>query len=64
MTDESERLNNAVKARFAQGLNEHARLCPVCILRGPNACEVGRILYLCAENGIHAPRAQKGEETP
>jgi hypothetical protein len=33
-----------LKYRAIEGLNDHARLCPICILRGAKACPIGGVL--------------------
>lgn len=52
-----ERLNNAVKIRFAEGLNNHLLECPICIFRHPSrGCDIGRILWVGASKGLDATR--------
>ena len=52
---DKERLNAAVKQRFGLALSKHALECPICLVRGPSACKVGKILYHCALHGVEAP---------
>lgn len=59
---EHDRLNNAVKIRFAEGLNNHLLECPICIFRHPSrGCDVGRILWVCAKNGLEASKEDLGK---
>jgi hypothetical protein len=54
-----ERMNNAVKAGFAVGVEKHVMECPICIMRHPKfGCEIGRILWVCAENGLESDAAK------
>lgn len=57
---ERDRLNAAVKSRFAAGLERHVRLCPICLMRGPGegSCKVGSALWMGAVYGADVPKKE------